>query len=186
VVNDNPYSEICFDGFRPPSIMAAEGARQVAVEFNSLSKPFNMTGWRLGMAVGAPHLIAAMSQVKENTDSGQFNAIQFAGIAALDGPAEDLERLRALYQRRRDLVLETLRAIGLAPDTPKATFYVWSPTPSGVQSIDFAAQVLDRAGVVITPGIGYGSEGEGFFRISLTVPDARLEESMARLRQAFG
>jgi LL-diaminopimelate aminotransferase len=185
VVNDNPYSEICFDGYRPASIMAAEGAREVAVEFNSLSKPFNMTGWRLGMAIGAPHLIAAMSQVKENTDSGQFNAIQYAGIAALDGPPEDLERLRALYQRRRDLVLETLRAIGLSPDTPKATFYVWSPTPSGVSSIDFAAAVLDRAGVVITPGIGYGSEGEGFFRISLTVPDARLEEALDRLRQAF-
>lgn len=185
VVNDNPYSEICFDDFRPPSIMAAAGAREVAVEFNSLSKPFNMTGWRIGMAVGAPHLIAAMSQVKENTDSGVFNAVQYAAIAALDGPRDDLERLRTLYQRRRDLVLESLRAIGLNPDTPKATFYIWCPTPPGVPSIDFAAEVLDRAGVVVTPGIGYGSQGEGFFRISLTVPDARLEEAMGRLRDSL-
>jgi LL-diaminopimelate aminotransferase len=185
VVNDNPYSEICYDGFRPPSIMAANGAREVAVEFNSLSKPFNMTGWRLGMAVGAPHLIAAMCQVKENTDSGVFNAIQYAGIAALEGPEEELERLRGLYQRRRDLVLETLRAIGLNPDTPKATFYIWSPVPEGRSSVDWVAAVLDQAGVVVTPGNGYGSQGEGFFRISLTVPDARLEEAMARLRQAF-
>jgi LL-diaminopimelate aminotransferase len=185
VVNDNPYSEVCFDGYLPGSIMAAEGAKEVAVEFNSLSKPFNMTGWRLGMAVGAPHLISAIAQVKENTDSGVFNAVQYAGIAALDGPEEELEQLRATYQRRRDLVLGTLRTIGLDPDTPKATFYVWSPTPDGMGSIEFAAEVLDKAGVVITPGIGYGAHGEGFFRISLTVPDARLEEAMERLRSAF-
>jgi LL-diaminopimelate aminotransferase len=185
VVNDNPYSEICFDGYRPASIMAAAGAKEVAVEFNSLSKPFNMTGWRLGMAVGAPHLIAAISQVKENTDSGVFNAIQYAGIAALEGPEEDLERLRGLYQRRRDRVLDTLRAIGLNPDTPKATFYIWSPVPVGQSSVDWVAAVLDRAGVVVTPGNGYGSQGEGFFRISLTVPDARLDEAMDRLRKAF-
>jgi LL-diaminopimelate aminotransferase len=186
VVNDNPYSEICFDGYRPASIMAADGAKEVAVEFNSLSKPFNMTGWRLGMAIGASHLIAGISQVKENTDSGVFNAIQYAGIAALEGPQDELERLRLLYQRRRDLALETLRAIGLDPDTPKATFYIWCPTPDGLSSIDYAADVLDRAGVVITPGIGYGDQGEGFFRMSLTVADDRLEEAMARLRQAYG
>jgi LL-diaminopimelate aminotransferase len=185
VVNDNPYSEICYDGYRPASIMAADGAKDVAVEFNSLSKPFNMTGWRIGMAVGAPHLISAIAQVKENTDSGVFNPIQYAAIAALDGPEAELERLRGLYQRRRDLVLDTLRAIGLSPDTPKATFYIWCPTPAGTTSIDFAAEVLDKAGVVVTPGIGYGSQGEGFFRISLTVPDARLEEAMQRLRGAF-
>jgi LL-diaminopimelate aminotransferase len=185
VVNDNPYSEICFDGYRPASIMAANGAKEVAIEFNSLSKPFNMTGWRIGMAVGAPHLIAAISQVKENTDSGVFNAIQYAGIAALDGPQDDLERLRGLYQRRRDLVLENLRAIGLNPDTPRATFYVWSPVPAGLSSVGWVAAVLDQAGVVVTPGNGYGTQGEGFFRISLTVPDARLEEAMARLHKAF-
>jgi LL-diaminopimelate aminotransferase len=186
VVNDNPYSEICFDGYRPASIMAANGAKEVAVEFNSLSKPFNMTGWRIGMAVGAARLISGISQVKENTDSGVFNPIQYAAIAALDGPQDNLERLRQLYQRRRDLVLDTLRAIGLEPDTPKATFYVWCPTPRGVSSAEYAAEVLDKTGVVITPGVGYGSQGEGFFRLSMTVPDARLEQAMDRLRQAYG
>ena len=185
LVNDNPYSEIAYDGYRTVSILQAEGARDVAVEFNSLSKPYNMTGWRIGMALGNPELIAGMSQVKENTDSGIFNAIQYAGIAALEGPQDSTRALIAVYERRRDLVLDTLRAIGLEPDTPRATFYVWSPTPGNRPSIDFAADVLDRAGVVVTPGIGYGQRGEGFFRISLTVPDARLEEAMARLRHAF-
>jgi len=186
LVNDNPYSEIAYDGYRPASILQAEGAMDVAVEFNSLSKPYNMTGWRIGMAVGNPDLISGMSQVKENTDSGIFNAIQYAGIAALEGPQDSTRALIAAYQRRRDLVLETLRAIGLDPDTPRATFYVWSPTPDTRPSMDFAAEVLDKASVVITPGIGYGQRGEGFFRISLTVPDARLEEACQRLRQAFG
>ena len=185
LVNDNPYSEIAYDGYRTASILEAEGAMDLAVEFNSLSKPYNMTGWRIGMAVGNADLIAGMSQVKENTDSGIFNAIQYAAIAALEGPQEATRSLIAIYQRRRDLVLETLRAVGLEPDTPRATFYVWSPTPGGRSSIDFAGDVLDRAGVVITPGVGYGERGEGFFRISLTVADARLEEAMARLRRAF-
>jgi len=185
LVNDNPYSEIAYDGYRTISLLEAPGAGEVAVEFNSLSKPYNMTGWRIGMAVGNPDLIAGMSQVKENTDSGIFNAVQYAGIAALEGPQDGTRALVSVYQRRRDLVIATLRAIGLAPDTPRATFYVWSPTPGGRGSIDFAAEVLDKAGIVITPGIGYGQHGEGFFRISLTVPDARLEEAMQRLRAAF-
>jgi LL-diaminopimelate aminotransferase len=138
------------------------------------------------MAVGNPDLIAGMSQVKENTDSGIFNAVQLAGIAALEGPQDSTRALIAMYQRRRDSVLATLRDIGLQPDTPKATFYVWSPTPAGRPSIDFAAEMLDRAGVVITPGIGYGQQGEGYFRISLTVPDARLEEALLRIKRAFG
>jgi LL-diaminopimelate aminotransferase len=186
LVNDNPYSEIAYDGYRTASILQAPGAMDVAVEFNSLSKPYNMTGWRIGMAVGNSDLIGGMSQVKENTDSGIFNAVQLAGIAALEGPQDSTRALIGVYQRRRDLVLETLRAIGLQPDTPRATFYVWSPTPGGGSSIDFAAELLDRADVVITPGVGYGQHGEGYFRISLTVPDARLEEAMARIRQAFG
>ncbi|MFN8522059.1 MAG: LL-diaminopimelate aminotransferase [Chloroflexota bacterium] len=185
LVNDNPYSEIAYDGYRTASILQAPGAMDVAVEFNSLSKPYNMTGWRIGMAVGNPDLIAGMCQVKENTDSGIFNAIQYAGIAALEGPQDSTRELIGVYQRRRDLVLETLRSIGLQPDTPKATFYVWSPTPNSMPSIDFAAQVLEKAGVVITPGIGYGSRGEGYFRISLTVADARLEEALGRIKKAF-
>ena len=186
LVNDNPYSEIAFDGYRTTSILQAEGAMDVAVEFNSLSKPYNMTGWRIGMAVGNPDLIAGISQVKENTDSGIFNAVQYAGIAALEGPQEGTTGLISLYQARRDRTLETLRAIGLQPDTPKATFYVWSPTPAGMTSADFAAEVLEKAGVVVTPGRGYGERGEGFFRISLTVADDRLDEALARIRKAFG
>jgi LL-diaminopimelate aminotransferase len=167
------------------SILEAEGAMDVAVEFNSLSKPYNMTGWRIGMAVGNAELISGISQVKENTDSGVFNAIQYAAIAALEGPQEGSRELMQLYKARRDRVLETLRAIGLQPDTPKATFYVWAPTPEGMSSADFAAAVLDKAGVVVTPGRGYGERGEGFFRISLTVADARLDEALARIRAAF-
>jgi LL-diaminopimelate aminotransferase len=186
LVNDNPYSEVAFDGYRTTSILQAEGAMDVAVEFNSLSKPYNMTGWRIGMAVGNPGLIAGISQVKENTDSGIFNAIQYAGIAALEGPQASTTALIGLYQARRDRTLAVLRAIGLQPDTPKATFYVWSPTPNGMASAEFAAEVLEKAGVVVTPGRGYGERGEGFFRISLTVPDARLDEALERIRKAFG
>jgi LL-diaminopimelate aminotransferase len=185
LVNDNPYSEVAFDGYRTTSILQAEGAMDVAVEFNSLSKPYNMTGWRIGMAVGNRELIAGISQVKENTDSGIFNAIQYAGIAALEGPQDSSRALIQLYQARRDRVLEVLREIGLDPDTPKATFYVWSPTPNGMSSADFAAEVLDKVGVVVTPGRGYGERGEGYFRISLTVPDARLDEALERIRKAF-
>lgn len=184
VANDNPYSEICFDGYRSPSLLQAEGAMEVGVEFNSLSKPYNMTGWRIGMAVGNSDILAAIAQVKENTDSGIFNAIQYAGIAALEGPQEEVDQTVEVYRRRRDLVVSTLRELGLDVSTPKATFYVWCPTPGGMPSIQFASLVLERAGVVITPGIGYGANGEGYFRVSLTVPDARLEEAMARLRAA--
>ncbi|MGE3913012.1 MAG: LL-diaminopimelate aminotransferase [Chloroflexota bacterium] len=185
LVNDHPYSEVTFDGYRSISILEAEGAMDVAVEFNSLSKPYNMTGWRIGMAVGNPELIAGISQVKENTDSGVFNAIQYAAIAALEGPQDGSKALMEMYKARRDRVLETLRAIGLNPDVPKATFYVWSPTPDGMTSADFAAEVLDKAGVVVTPGRGYGEQGEGFFRISLTIADDRLDEALARIKTAF-
>lgn len=185
LVNDHPYSEVTFDGYRSVSILEAEGAMDVAVEFNSLSKPYNMTGWRIGMAVGNADLIAGISQVKENTDSGVFNAVQYAAIAALDGPQDGSKALMELYKARRDRVLETLRAIGLNPDVPKATFYVWSPTPEGMTSAEFAAEVLDKAGVVVTPGRGYGEQGEGFFRISLTVSDDRLDEALARIKTAF-
>jgi LL-diaminopimelate aminotransferase len=185
VVNDNPYSEITFDGYKAPSILAAKGAMDVAVEFNSLSKPFNMTGWRIGMAMGNPEAISAISQVKENTDSGVFNAIQYAAIAALNGPQEELDQLIVMYKRRRDRVVETFRAMGLDVDVPKGTFYVWTPTPNGMKSAEFVEDVLELTGVVVTPGLGYGSRGEGFFRVSLTVPDARLDEAMERLKKAY-
>lgn len=185
LVNDHPYSEVTFDGYRSVSVLEADGAMDVAVEFNSLSKPYNMTGWRIGMAVGNPELIAGISQVKENTDSGIFNAIQYAGVAALEGDPQQSRDLMKIYQARRDRTIATLRSIGLDPDVPRATFYVWSPTPAGMTSADFAAEVLEKAGVVVTPGRGYGEQGEGFFRISLTVPDVRLDEALGRIKAAF-
>lgn len=184
LVNDNPYSEIVYDGKRAHSLLEVDGALQVAVEFNSLSKPYNMTGWRIGMALGNPEVLAAIAQVKENTDSGPFNAVQYAAIAALEGPQGGVQANVLTYQRRRDLVVETLRQIGLDAQPPPATFYVWAPLPHGVSSTNFATRVLDQAGIVITPGVGYGQNGEGFVRLSLTVPDARLHEAMERLRAA--
>jgi LL-diaminopimelate aminotransferase len=184
LVNDNPYSEISYDGLRIPSILEADGAKDVAIEFNSLSKPYNMTGWRIGMAVGNAAIIGAIDQVKENTDSGIFNAVQYAGIAALEGPQDIVADNIAVYQRRRDKIVEALRSIGLALDPPKATFYVWAPIPAGQTSIEFASRLLDLTGVVVTPGIGYGSQGEGFIRMSLSVPDARLDEAIGRIRGA--
>jgi len=183
LVSDNPYSEISFDGLYVPSILEAEGAKDVAVEFNSLSKPYNMTGWRIGMAVGNADIISAIAKVKENTDSGQFNAIQYAGIAALEGPQDIVKSNLVVYKRRRDLAVDALRAIGLELDAPKATFYVWAPIPKGQTSIEFAGRLLDETGVVVTPGIGYGSRGEGFIRLSLSVPDPRLEEALARIKK---
>lgn len=183
LVSDNPYSEISYDGYVTTSALQAKGAKDVTVEFNSLSKPYNMTGWRLGMAVGNKDLIAAIDQVKENTDSGVFNAVQYAGIAALEGPQDIVERNIAVYKRRRDLVIETLRDIGLEVEPPKATFYIWAPTPRGTTSMEFAGRLLDLCGVVVTPGIGYGSLGEGFVRMSLSTPDKRLDEAMGRIRK---
>jgi LL-diaminopimelate aminotransferase len=181
LASDNPYSEIAYDGYKTTSVLQVDGAKDVAVEFNSLSKPYNMTGWRVAMAVGNKDLIAAIDQVKENTDSGIFNAVQYAGIAALEGPQDIVAKNIAIYQKRRDVVIKTLREIGLTVDPPKATFYIWAPIPEGTTSMDFAGRLLDLCGVVVTPGIGYGSLGEGFIRISLSTPDARLEEAMARI-----
>ncbi|HEY8476775.1 MAG TPA: LL-diaminopimelate aminotransferase [Chloroflexota bacterium] len=181
VCNDNPYSEIAYDGYQPVSLLRAEGALEVGVEFNSLSKPYNMTGWRIGMAVGNREVIAAMAQVKENTDSGIFAAVQHAGIAALTGPQDCVQAVVSVYQRRRDRVVGVLRELGLQVEAPRATFYVWAPTPNGMPSMDFASLLLEEAGVVVTPGIGYGSRGEGFIRLSLTVPDHRLDEALRRL-----
>ncbi len=182
---DNPYIEIVFDGEKPLSFLSVPGAKDVGVELNSLSKPFNMTGWRIGMAVGNPDLIAAISKVKENTDSGVFNAIQYAAIAALTRCEDQIPHMLGIYARRRALVLATLQQIGIEYKPVKGTFYLWVPTPPGTSSIEFANLLLEKANVVVAPGRGYGDNGEGFFRISLTVKDARLEEAMERIRQAM-
>lgn len=181
--HDAAYTEITFDGYVAPSILESPGARDVAIEFGSLSKTFNMTGWRVGYAVGNAGAIGALATLKTNLDSGIFNAVQRAAVAALTGPQDHVEQMRAIYQKRRDLVVSGFREIGIDMEPPLGSIYVWVPTPQGRTAEDFAAELLDEAGVVVAPGTGYGAAGEGFVRISLTVSDARLQEAMDRIRQ---
>jgi LL-diaminopimelate aminotransferase len=183
VVHDNAYSETTYDGYVAPSFLATPGAREVGVEVFSLSKGFNMTGWRCAAILGNPDAIATYWRLKTNVDSGLFEAVQLAGVAALTGPREPLEEMNAIYARRRDLVVAALREIGVDVEPPKGTIYVWAPVPEGHTSISFAELVLDEASVVVSPGSMYGPSGEGFFRISLTTPDDRIAEAVARLRQ---
>jgi LL-diaminopimelate aminotransferase len=182
---DNAYSELTYDGFVAPSVLQVPGALDVAIEFGSLSKIFNMTGWRLGWAVGNPVAIEALGRVKTNIDSGVFNAVQRAGIAALDSGMPHLPGLVATYQRRRDRILEVFREAGWAVDAPRGALYVWLPTPPGESSVGFTARLLDEAGVVVAPGTGYGPSGEGYIRLSITIPDERLEEGCERVRKAL-
>jgi LL-diaminopimelate aminotransferase len=182
---DNPYIEVVFGGEKPLSFLSVPGAKEVGIELNSLSKPFNMTGWRLGMAVGNKDLIAAISQVKENTDSGVFNAIQFAGITALTRCSDNIDRMLGIYARRRALVLHALADLGIHFKPARGTFYLWVPTPQGLSSIEFATMLFERAHVVVAAGTAYGEYGEGFVRFSLTVPDKRLREAMVRLKSAL-
>ncbi len=186
LVHDNSYSEIAYDGYRPPSVLQVDGAMDVAIELHSLSKSYNMTGWRIGYAVGNPEAIEALGTVKTNVDSGVFRAVQQAGIAALSGPQGVITATLVIYRARRDRLVQALRSVGWQTPSPKATLYVWMPTPEGQSSAAFAADVLERTGVVITPGIGYGPCGEGFVRLSLTTPDDRLDEALARIRRAYG
>lgn len=185
VCYDNPYSEIVFDGEPRLSFLSVPGAKEVGIELNSLSKPFNMTGWRLGMALGNRDLIAGISQVKENTDSGVFNAIQYAGIVALERCESNIEAMLSIYRRRRELVLGTLRNLGFDFTPARGTFYLWVPTPRGMSSVDFATFLFERAHVVVAAGAAYGTYGEGYVRFSLTVPDDRLHEAMERIRKAL-
>lgn len=186
VVHDNSYSEIAYDGYRPPSFLQADGAREVGIELHSLSKTYCMTGWRVGFAVGNADALGALGRLKTNVDSGVFVAVQRAGVAALTGPQAPVAERLAVYQRRRDRVVEALTALGWDPPRPRATFYVWLRAPGGASGAAFAADVLERTGVVLTPGRGYGEEGEGYVRLSLTTPDDRLEEALDRLRRAYG
>ena len=186
VCHDGPYSEIAFDGYRPVSFMQAEGARDVGVEFHSLSKSYNMTGWRIGMAVGNAEIIKALMTVKSNIDSGIPQAVQHAAITALRGDQSCVAEHSAIYQRRRDRVVETLARIGLNVRSPRSGLYIWVRVPQGYSSVDFCARLLDEASVVVTPGSGYGRYGEGFIRLSLTIPDDRLEEGLSRLEKLAG
>ena len=183
VCHDAAYSEIAYDGYRPMSFLEIPGAKDIGLEFHSLSKTYNMTGWRIGFAVGSKELIGGLSQVKSNIDSGAAQAIQWAGIEALNGPQDGLERLRKVYQARRDLMVQGLRSIGLEVEPPKATFYLWIEVPPGYTSTRTTLHLLQQAGIVTTPGNGFGDPGEGYFRISLTVPEERLEEAVARLKK---
>ena len=183
LLNDNPYSEIVFPSDRRLSLLQAPGAMDICVEFNSLSKSYNMTGWRIGMAVGGKEIIGAMSRFKENVTSGVFNAIQLASIKAMDAGDQDIENMLAIYRRRRETVLRAFASMGLSVKAGEGTFYLWIPVPDGLSSMDFASQLLQDSGVLVTPGTAYGEHGEGYIRIALTIPDSRLEQALERIRK---
>ena len=183
VVHDNAYSETTYDGYVAPSFLATPGAKEVGVEVFSLSKGYNMTGWRCAAILGNADAVSTYWRLKTNIDSGLFEAVQLAGAAALNGPQKPVEEMNAIYARRRDLVVGALRDIGVEVAVPKGTIYVWAPVPEGHTSTSFAELVLEEAAVVISPGSMYGPSGEGFFRISLTTPDERISEAVERLRE---
>jgi LL-diaminopimelate aminotransferase len=182
VCHDGPYTEVAYDAFRPPSFLQAEGAIEAGIEFHSFSKTYNMTGWRIGMAVGNATLIDALMRVKSNLDSGIPQAIQHMAIAALEGPQDGVEEHNRIYQRRRDRLTEALRKVGLRVMPCRASLYLWARIPDGYTSLEFATRLLEDIAVVVTPGSGYGPSGEGYVRLSLTLPDERLEEGARRLQ----
>ncbi len=183
VCHDAAYTEMGYDDYRPMSFLEVEGAREVGIEFHSLSKTFNMTGWRIGMAVGNADLVGGLAQAKSNLDSGIFQAIQEAGIEALKMGDAIVAPSRKIYQERRDILVDGLRAIGLECDKPRATFYVWVGCPKGLSSADFTAKLLDEAGVVTTPGNGFGEAGEGYVRFTVCVDKERLREVAERIQR---
>ena len=183
ILHDNPYSELTFDGYEAPSFLAVDGAKDVGIEFNSLSKTYNMTGWRIGYAIGNSDLLKGLRLVKTNVDSGVFQAVQAAGIAALTGPQDGIKANLAVYKERRDILFDGLKSAGMEVKKPKATFYLWAKVPSGFLSVRFSLLLLDRAGVVVTPGIGFGDAGEGFVRFSLCVSKERIKEACERLER---
>jgi LL-diaminopimelate aminotransferase len=182
--HDIAYSEIYFDGERPQSLLTVDGAKEVAVEFHSLSKTYNMTGWRIGFAVGCAEVLAGLGRIKTNLDSGIFQAVQVAGIAALTGPQDCVEEHRRIWQQRRDAFVKGLRELDCPLEPPKASFYVWIPVPKGQQSAGFTARLLRDCGIVTTPGVGFGRAGEGYIRATLTTDVKRLEEAVERMRRA--
>ncbi|RLB81386.1 MAG: LL-diaminopimelate aminotransferase [Deltaproteobacteria bacterium] len=182
VCHDAAYSEMAFDGYRPMSFLEVEGAKSVGIEFHSLSKTYNMTGWRIGFAVGCSDIISALGQVKSNIDSGAFQAVQIAGITALEGDQTCVEDMRQTYTERRDILVAGLRSIGLSVEKPRATFYLWVEVPQGYTSAGFASLLLTEAGIVTTPGNGFGTAGEGYVRMALTVGRERIREAVERIK----
>jgi len=187
IAHDLAYADVTFDGYVAPSILEVDGAREVAIEFNSLSKTFNMTGWRAAMAVGNAEVIDALTRVKSNLDSGLSQAIQQMAITALDDPRDIIASHNAIYQRRRDRAVKVLRELGLRVELPKASLYVWAKLPADEPSSgEYAARLVNETGVVLTPGASYGEAGEGYVRLSLTIADERLEEALSRLSRFAG
>ncbi|MFQ5949928.1 MAG: aminotransferase class I/II-fold pyridoxal phosphate-dependent enzyme, partial [Nitrospiria bacterium] len=184
VFSDEPYSEIYFDGKPPIGFMEIDGAKEVGIEFHSLSKSYNMAGWRIGFAVGNSDVLAALGQVKSNLDSGIFQAIQEAGITALEMDASVLDVIRNIYQGRRDVLIPGLQKLGFKILPPSAGFCAWIPTPAGMSSSDLTASLLSKTAIVTTPGNGFGDAGEGYIRMTLTVGRERLEEALDRMEKA--
>lgn len=182
LAHDAAYTEITFDGYVAPSVLQAPGAMECAIEFHSLSKTYNMTGWRIGWVAGAPKAIEAIKRLKTNIDSGIFDAVQHAGIAAIEGPQDVLRSAVETYRRRRDLLCDGLKSMGIVVEPPRGSIYLWVPVPDGYTSASFTTFLLDEADIVVAPGNGYGPSGEGFVRFSLTIADERLEEGVERLR----
>ncbi len=185
ICHDGPYSDVAFDGYKPVSFLQTPGAMDIGIEFHSLSKTFNMTGWRIGMAVGNAQIINSLMRVKSNLDSGIPQAIQQMGIAALEGPQDAIAEHNRIYQHRRDKLCTVLNQMGLKVRPPKASLYVWARIPDGITSADYATRLLEEADTVVTPGRGYGQAGEGYIRFSLTLEDKKFNEGLARLSK-FG
>ena len=182
VCHDAAYTEMAFDDYRPISFLETEGAKDVGIEFHSLSKTYNMTGWRIGFAVGRAEVIQALGQIKSNIDSGAFQAVQIAGIAALEGDQACVENMNREYTERRDMLVDGLIDLGLSAEKPRATFYVWIEVPEGYTSAEFTSHLLLKGGIVVTPGNGFGSAGEGYVRMALTVGKERMKEVIERIR----
>lgn len=183
ICHDAAYSELAYDNYKPLSFLQVKGAKEFGIEFHSLSKTYNMTGWRIGFACGNAQVIAALKKIKSNIDSGIFQAIQIAGIAALQSEDSLLIGLNNIYQKRRDVLVDGLNRIGWKVDKPKATFYVWVPVPPGYTSTELVKTLLEKADIVVTPGVGFGPNGEGYIRMALTVKEERLEEAIDRIER---
>lgn len=186
ICHDAAYSDVAYDGYKPHSFLEFPGAKEVGIEFHSVSKTYNMTGWRIGWAAGNPDVVEALGRFKTNIDSGVFQAIQYAAAAGLTGPQGIVDKQNAIYQERRDVLVDGLNNLGWNLTKPKASFYVWAPVPKGYTSSSFAELVLEQAGVVITPGLGYGPNGDGYFRMALTIEKERIREALDRLAASIG